>query len=55
MYQGGLGTRKDLDRAVEMYRKAEEFGSASARQNLNRVYRTDINTIRRKLANPRLP
>ena len=55
MYQGGLGTRKDLGRAAEMYRKAEEFGSPSSRQNLNLVYRPDINTTRRKLANPRLP
>jgi curved DNA-binding protein CbpA len=55
MYQGGLGTRKNLGHAVEMYRKAEEFGSSSARRNLNQVYRPDINTIRPKLANPRLP
>lgn len=54
MYQGGLGTRKNLGRAAEMYHKAEEFGSASARQNLKLVYRPDINTIRRKLANPRM-
>ena len=55
MYQGGLGTRKNLGLAAEMYRKAEEFGSASARQNLKLVYRSEINPARRKLANPRLP
>jgi hypothetical protein len=55
MYQGGFGTRMNLGSAAEMYRKAEEFGSASARQNLKLAYRPEINTTRRKLANPRLP
>ena len=55
MYQGGLGTGIDLGRAAEMYRKADEFGSTGARQNLKWVYLPDKGTTRRKLANPRLP
>ena len=55
MYQLGLGTRKNLSRAAEMYRKADEFGSPSARQNLKLVYRADTSADRPILANPRLP
>ena len=55
LYQAGLGTRKNLKRAAEMYRKADEFGSPGARQNLKLVYRPEISSSRRKLTNPRLP
>jgi len=55
MYQLGLGTRKNLGRAAEMYRKAGEFGSPGARQNLKRVYRVETSASRPELANPRLP
>ena len=55
LYQAGLGARKNLKRAAEMYRKADEFGSPGARQNLKLVYPPEISSSRRKLANPRLP
>ena len=55
LYQQGLGTPKNLGRAAEMYRKADEFGSSGARQNLKLVYRSETSRSRRKLVNPRLP
>ena len=43
MYQRGLGTRKNLKQASSMYRRAIEFGSLSAKQNLRKVYQSVTN------------
>ncbi len=52
MYQAGLGNRKDITQAAKMYRRAIEFGSASARQNLNKVYQLGASARRGNLAYP---
>ncbi len=52
MYQYGLGTRKNLRRAAEMYRRAVEFGSAGARRNLDRVEWPVSGADRREIAFP---
>ncbi len=44
MYQRGLGTRKNLKQASSMYRRAIEFGSLSAKQNLRNVYKSATNS-----------
>jgi len=52
MYQGGYGTKRNTKKALEMYRKAIEFGSENAQQNLRRVHTLSTNTKRRPLAGP---
>ncbi len=52
MYQHGLGTRKNRTRAAEMFQRAIEFGSPSARQNLERVYQGETGSARRSLVYP---
>lgn len=52
MYQAGLGIRKSSTQAAKMYRRAIEFGSASARQNLKKVYQSGANA---KRSNPAYP
>ena len=45
MYQAGLGTDRNLTQARAMYRKAIEFGSASAKQNLDGVSTSVSNAV----------
>lgn len=52
MYQSGYGTKRNTKAASEMYRKAVEFGSASAQRNLATVYTRSADSERRLLANP---
>ncbi len=47
MYQTGLGIRKNVSQATEMYRRAIEFGSTGAKQNLKKVYQSGSNAKRR--------
>ena len=49
MYQHGLGTQKNLKLASSMYRRAIEFGSLSAKQNLKYVHRSV------SLSKPKIP
>ncbi|MCP4432896.1 MAG: DnaJ domain-containing protein [Gammaproteobacteria bacterium] len=52
MYQAGLGIRKNVSQASKMYRRAIEFGSTSARQNLKKVYQSGSKARRRIPAYP---
>jgi TPR repeat protein len=52
MHQGGYGTRRNTKKAVEMYRKAVEFGSKGAQRNLATIYTQGANNERRTLTNP---
>jgi hypothetical protein len=52
MYQGGYGTKRDTKKALEMYRKAVEFGSNNAQRNLATVHTQNANNERRTLTNP---
>jgi curved DNA-binding protein CbpA len=52
MYQGGYGTKRNTKKALEMYRKAVEFGSKNAQRNLGAIYTQSANSERRPLANP---
>ena len=52
MYQGGLGTRKNIEKARAMYQKGAEFGSANARQNLARLTRSGAQFERKSLLRP---
>lgn len=52
MHQSGYGTRKNLKKAQEMYRRGAEFGSRNAELNLKAVYKPVADTERRRLANP---
>ena len=44
MYQSGIGTPRNFNRAQEMYRKAVEFGSTRAKRNLDKVYSSGDNS-----------
>jgi TPR repeat protein len=52
MYQDGYGTKRDTKKALEMYRKAVEFGSSDALRNLRTVHTQNSNNERRTLTNP---
>jgi TPR repeat protein len=52
MYQGGYGTKRNAKKALEMYRKAVEFGSNNAQRNLGTVHTQNTNDERRTLSNP---
>ena len=51
MYQGGIGTSKNLQQADVMFRRAIDFGSADARQNLSMLYQP-AKPARKTLAYP---
>ena len=52
MHQGGYGTQQNPRKAEQMYRKAIEFGSENARQNLLTAYSKNIGSKRRPLVKP---
>lgn len=52
MYQGGYGTKRNTKKALEMYRKATEFGSENAQRNLRTAHTGNANGKRKLLANP---
>jgi len=52
MYQDGYGTKRNTKKALEMYRKAVEFGSHNAQQNLATIYTQSANSERRTLTSP---
>lgn len=52
MYQGGYGVRRNLKKAREMYRKAVEYGSANAHNNLGGTSGSSTGAIRKTLAVP---
>lgn len=52
MYQNGLGTRANLDKARDMYKKAVEFGSENARRNLKTISSSGTVSKRQQLVNP---
>ena len=52
MYQNGLGTRANLDKARDMYKKAVEFGSENARRNLKTINSSGTVSKRQQLVNP---
>jgi curved DNA-binding protein CbpA len=51
LYQDGIGTRKNRERAAEMFRQAANFGAPDARRNLKLIYQGG-SSVRRELANP---
>ena len=51
MYQNGFGTRANLIKAKDMYRKAVEFGSENARRNL-KTLTPGAGAERRRLVSP---
>jgi curved DNA-binding protein CbpA len=51
LYQDGIGTRKNPERAAEMFRQAAKFGAPGARRNLKLIYQGG-SSVRRELANP---
>ncbi len=52
MYQGGYGVRRDPQQAREMYRKAIEYGSTNARNNLDGLGRSNPGAARKNLLLP---
>ena len=52
MYQAGLGTDRNLEQARAMYRRAIEFGSTSAKRNLDKVYASESNAVALALVFP---
>lgn len=52
LYQDGIGTKRNLQEADRMFRRALEFGAASARKNLAMLYQPKTQSGRRSLANP---
>jgi curved DNA-binding protein CbpA len=52
MYQGGIGTTRNLQEADRMFRRAIEFGSASASTNLAMLYQSKTESGRKRLAYP---
>lgn len=52
MYQGGIGTTKNLQQADSMFRRAIEFGSASATKNLAMLYQLKTSSERTRLTYP---
>jgi len=52
MYQGGYGTKRNTKKALEMYRKAVEFGSNDAQRNLGTIHTQNAKSERRTLTNP---
>ena len=52
MYQNGFGTRTDLKKATDMYRKAVEFGSENARRNLDKIGTSSPIIKRKQPVNP---
>lgn len=52
MYQGGYGTRRDLREAEKMFRRAAEFGSTRARQNIAQLRKSQTLASRKALAYP---
>ena len=52
MYQNGYGTRKDSQKAHEMFQLGLEFGSKNAQQNLKSVFQSVVDTKRRELLEP---
>jgi len=52
MYQGGIGTTKNLQQADRMFRRAIDFGSASAANNLGMLYQSKPDSGRKRLAYP---
>jgi hypothetical protein len=52
MYQAGIGTRRDLQKANQMYRRAVEFGAATASQNLKSLYQSTSGNGRKPIAFP---
>ena len=52
MYQNGYGTKRNTKKAMEMYRKATEFGSANAQRNLRTIQNQSTNNERGVLASP---
>ena len=52
MYQNGFGTRTNLIKAEDMYRKAVEFGSENARRNLDKIGTSSPIIKRKQPVNP---
>lgn len=52
MYQNGYGTKQNLPSALNMYRKAIEFGSDHAKLNIKTVYTKTSGVKRRALIKP---
>lgn len=52
MYQFGYGTKKNLQKAREMYSRATEFGSANATRNLGHLFSPAAGNERIRLARP---
>lgn len=52
MYQHGLGARRNLPKAKEMFDRGVQFGSANARHNLAKLYSTASASERPRLAEP---
>ncbi|MEM7562149.1 MAG: DnaJ domain-containing protein [Pseudomonadota bacterium] len=53
MYQAGLGTRKDLSKARQMFKKGEKFGSKRATENLAAFNKNSNTRQRSALLEPR--
>jgi TPR repeat protein len=53
LYQDGIGTRKNPQRAAEMFRQAANFGAPNAARNLKLMYQGG-SSLRRELVNPML-
>jgi len=52
MYQGGIGTPRNLQEAERMFRQGIEFGSASAGDNLKQLYQSKTEPGRKRPAYP---
>ncbi len=52
MYQNGYGTEKNLNVAIDMYKKGAKFGSSNATLNLGAINIRGTNIERKRLANP---
>ncbi|TNF88650.1 MAG: sel1 repeat family protein, partial [Gammaproteobacteria bacterium] len=52
MYQRGLGTRKNLSKAQQMFRRGSDFGSVNAKRNLETLYASGVSSERQLLQKP---
>jgi len=52
MYQNGYGTKQNFQTALDMYRKAVEFGSDHAKLNMGTVYNKTNDIKRRAIVKP---
>ena len=52
MYQHGLGTRKNLPKAKQMFRRGLDFGSVNAKRNLETLYGSGVSNERQLLQKP---